>query len=247
MDINVCTYPGDREAAIVSHLYDEADAAERRRFEAHLVSCARCREELASLGAVRTQLAAWVPPEPRRAPAGGLPAPARRPWAGRGFAALPAWAQAAAAVLLGGVGLGAANLHVSYGAEGLTVTTGWLVAPAPESGPQAERPWQSDLDALRRALRAEWQAAPAAAAAEPVDGPALLRQVRELIDESEKRQQRELALRLGESFQELQAQRYADLRRIEHYLGLVDSRSRAFLLRQGQAINDLAIRVSQGR
>ena len=39
---------------------------------------------------------------------------------------IPAWAQAAAAVLLLGVAAGLANLDIRYDGEGLRVRTGWL-------------------------------------------------------------------------------------------------------------------------
>src|SRR5688572_4958587 len=48
---------------LVSYLYDDVTAEERRTFDAHLPRCAECREELASLGMTRAHLATWAPPE----------------------------------------------------------------------------------------------------------------------------------------------------------------------------------------
>jgi len=76
-------------------LYGEADAGARSRLQAHLRSCAACREEMAGLTRLRTDLAEW--PLPRRTPAG------------RGFL-LPRWLAVAAALFVGvSLSLGAAG------------------------------------------------------------------------------------------------------------------------------------------
>ena len=49
--------------AIVAYLYDEIDAVERNRIEAHLARCSECRAEVNALRAVRIELPAWAPPE----------------------------------------------------------------------------------------------------------------------------------------------------------------------------------------
>ena len=51
----------DREK-LIAYLYDEATAAERRQVDAHLATCAECREELRSLRGVRQDLLAWDVP-----------------------------------------------------------------------------------------------------------------------------------------------------------------------------------------
>ena len=60
----MCGYSGDREEALVASLYDDGDPAERAAFDAHLTTCARCRDELDALRGVRAQLGRWAPPEP---------------------------------------------------------------------------------------------------------------------------------------------------------------------------------------
>lgn len=45
--------------SLVSYLYDEATAEEKKRFEAHLSQCAACKSELASFHSVRDQLQQW--------------------------------------------------------------------------------------------------------------------------------------------------------------------------------------------
>jgi hypothetical protein len=44
---------------IVSYIYDEAPAKERREFEAHLKNCLMCADELVGFGFVRSSLTEW--------------------------------------------------------------------------------------------------------------------------------------------------------------------------------------------
>jgi anti-sigma factor RsiW len=53
----LCGYTGDREAMLMSYLYDDVASADRQAFEQHLTTCARCRSELNGLDDVRSQLA----------------------------------------------------------------------------------------------------------------------------------------------------------------------------------------------
>ena len=71
-----------------------------------------------------------------------------------------------------------------------------------------------------------------------------MRQVHALIDETEKRQQRELALRIGEVLRDVNAQRQADLGRIDRSLGLVENNLGVEVLKQRQSLNYL-MRVNQ--
>ena len=65
MTHSVCTYPGDRDEALVTFLYDDgAPDGGRAAFEAHLAMCGACRDELDTLKGVRGQLGRWNPPEP---------------------------------------------------------------------------------------------------------------------------------------------------------------------------------------
>jgi hypothetical protein len=74
-----------------------------------------------------------------------------------------------------------------------------------------------------------------------------MKQVRTLIARSEQRQQRELALRLGDALNDVQAQRRADLARIDRTIGVIQNSTGMDLLRQREAINTLAVRVSSQR
>ena len=73
---------------------------------------------------------------------------------------------------------------------------------------------------------------------------ALLERVRSMIDESEQRQQKELALRTAEVMRDFDAQRRVDLTRIERTLGQIDGTTGAEVEQQRQMLNYL-MRVSQ--
>jgi len=218
-----CTYGDGRDEALVAMLYDETDgsAAGREAFEAHVQTCARCRADLAALRGVRTQLARWSPPQPTfvttTSPSNQQSAFSNQPW----WRSIPAWAQVAAALLFLGVSAGIANLDVRYDQNGLSVKTGWSqrLGEAGRSGETGRlggaastvaqaglgnAPWQADLTALESQLKKEIRttqasvsgsaaAVRAVAASSSVSDAEVTRRVRALIEESEKRQQRELA------------------------------------------------------
>lgn len=50
-----CTFAGQ----IVSYIYDEATAAERKEFETHLPNCISCADEIAGFGLVRSSINEW--------------------------------------------------------------------------------------------------------------------------------------------------------------------------------------------
>jgi hypothetical protein len=175
---------------------------------------------------------------------------------------VPAWAQVAAALLFLGVSAAIANLDVRYDADGLRVRTGWMApeaaGPGGASGQAAgatslatnTAPWQADLAALERQIRTELRAVQVTAAAPPapratsVPDAELLRKVRALVDETEKRQQRELALRVAEVMRDVAAQRRADLANIDRTLGVVQNNLGVEVMKDRQRLN-LLYRASQ--
>jgi NaMN:DMB phosphoribosyltransferase len=261
---DTCSYPGARDEALISYLYGDIDPAARRSFEAHLATCIACRGEVEALQGVRGQLAMWQPPDQspvasHQSPVSGRPSPvARRPSPvesipqiarDRWWREVPAWAQVAAALLFVGIAAGIANLDVRYDANGLTVRTGWSKAPAaaPATVASTTTPdvaTRADLVALEQQLRSELHAVQVSAHADapagrtPTDAE-VLRKARALVDESEKRQQTELALRIGEMFRDLNAQRQADLVRIDRNLGLMQNNIGVEVLKQRQQVNYL--------
>jgi len=262
----VCRDPGDREQAIVAYVYGDIDSGELVRFDAHLPTCARCRTEVSALTGVREEIGRWAPPEPasllsNRQP----PVTGHRSW----WRDVPAWAQVAAAALFLGVGAGLANIDVRHDASGWRIRSGWskpvdAVASAPgASAVQAVEPapTRAELTALEARLRAEIgrtnstrvsNAANVATAANPANlgnhenpgNPELIRRVQALIDESERRQQRELALRVGEVLRDVNGQRQADLVQIERSLGAIQSNTGVEMMRQRETINNILVRTS---
>jgi hypothetical protein len=121
------------------------------------------------------------------------------------------------------------------------------VAPASVAVVQpGTEPWRAELAAVEQRLMQELQAQPASASLS-ADDDALVKRVQTLIQESERRQQRELALRVAEVARDAQAQRQADLVKIDRSLGLIQSRTGVEVMRTQQQLNSLAQRVSEQR
>ena len=128
----------------------------------------------------------------------------------------------------------------------------------------ANAPWKADIAALESQLKKEMRATQASAsspAPAPAPAPAVVirtvgasasdadvaRRVRAIVDESEKRQQRELALRLAELLRDINTQRQADLVKIDRTLGVVQNSVGIEVMKNRQQINqmDLLYRASQ--
>lgn len=263
------TFECGDNTALVTYMYDECAPGERSAIEAHLAICAACAAELAALSSTSLQLAAWTPPELEfdfRIVAARRSADVLRParWWQR---PMPAWAQAAAAVALFGTGL---SLGMLRGAEPVnpaatsnarvatsqTASSEVVARPVSaqannvQAGVQAGSVSRDDLVALERRLRAEMTAlrsAPlpvAVSASTTASDAQVLARVRSLIDESEQRQRRELALRTAEIVRDADAQRQFDMTRIQRVFGQFEGTAGAEIQRQRQDLNNL-IRVSQ--
>lgn len=251
---------------LMSYLYEDGDESERLAFEAHLTVCAECAREVREIRALRAGLANWAPPDQVlgfRVVRETAPSPPRRNWLR--VPSLPLWAQLAAASLIVGVAAGLAGLDVRYDAQGFAVRTGWgkpadvatgpgtaPIAVAPASG--GEAPWQADLVALGEELRAELRErnrlVPAGDVVPASAGPAramsdseFLARMQELVEASEQRQQRELALRLSEIMRDVETQRRVDLARVANSLGAVEGRTGLAVAEQRDMLNYL-MRVS---
>ena len=207
----------------------------RERARVRRASARRARSAVAGVAALTacaSRAGRWAPPEPAALLLAVAPV-AGRERADRGGAISPAWAQVAAARLFLGVGAGIANIDVRLRRERLGVSDRLVdrrTRPCGSGRPPSGRPSAGarGADRARARLRAEIgrtsQRAVSHAAAVPMCSPAtarrprpgspwirVLRRVRALIDESERRQQRELALRVGEVVRDVNAQRQADL------------------------------------
>ena len=244
-------------AALAGYLYDECDGDERAAIEGHLAVCAGCSLELAALGATRTALASWAPPEAalgfRVTSASDAQATAvlrhaqfrsghwwQRP--------LPAWAQAAAAVLIF-----AAGAALGMRSTGERTAVEQVPAPAASAASARDAVSARDLSALEGRLRAEMSALRAAPSrtSQPVQASAadagLVERFRVLLAESEARQERELALRLTQVMRDVDAQRRMDLSRIERTFGQMEGFTRPELADQRQMINYLIQRTGVQR
>ena len=228
---------------LVSYLYDDLDAPSRAVFERHMAGCAECRDELTALRAVRADLLTWSPPEPdfafrivsepRPARAASVlrpDVPSWRAWF------TPAAGFAAAAVLVLAAAAGLARIEVRNGPDGFTMRTGWAASadtPAragarlrdvnlPASPP--------DLDSLERRIAALETATHdagtvryASTLGARASNEEVLKVVRELLAQSETRQKGELALRIAQVIRDIDAQRVADLNRVQQGIGRIDA------------------------
>jgi anti-sigma factor RsiW len=223
---------------IVSYIYDELTRPERAEVEAHLKTCAACREDVAALRSVRSDLGSWTPPQPEF----GFHIVRDRKPTWRAWWA-PAFGLAAAAVLVLAIASAIANVEIMYGTDGLRVRTGrgraeTTVAtstPAPVASPPVSTPAASAdraqalyaaLDArLRRLESAPRTSGMQAAAVKSTrqSDAEILRLVHDLLAQSESKQQQELALRIAQVTREVDAQRAADLNRIQQRFGRLDA------------------------
>jgi hypothetical protein len=252
----------DDKERLVAYLYGESTSDDRRAIDSHLESCRDCAAEVRDLQGVRTTLSAWEPPEAElgfrivREPEAVAP---RRWWQ------MPAWAPLA---LAAGLVLAlAASVEVEYGGGSVTVRTGWArsapsaVATAPATAPAGTQLTEAQLGAalaaLEGKLRAEFVSTtsvppepvptPARAQTAGVDRAELIRQVEQLIELSERRQQRELAFRLAQVVQDMDAAHRTDMVRIENGLGQIEGLTGQEVARQQQLINYLMRTASQQR
>jgi anti-sigma factor RsiW len=250
----------DDKERLVAYLYDEIGDVERAALERHLATCASCAAEIEELRAVRVDLGRWQPPDVelgfrvvREA------APAARAWWRP-----PVWVPTAlAAGLVLAVGAGLANLRVEAGNGGVTLRAGWAQPPvasqaAAPASPAATVPVKAGMSeaevhqalaGLEAKLRAEFasasrQGSVVPASASNVDRGALLQQVHALLDESERRQQRELAQRLADVVHDFDAQRRTDLVRFEQGFGQIETLTAQEAARQ-RNINNYLVRASQ--
>jgi anti-sigma factor RsiW len=240
----------DDKETLVAYLYGEVDEDVRRDIERHLLTCAACTRETEGLQMVRQDLQSWVPPEPALEftivprsqsvpPAAVLTSPR---WSA--LRAVPTWAGVAAAALFLGVGASLANIQVRSTSDGMIVTTGWMqpAAVVPTPAPTiVNDEWRSELAALAQSLRSEMAAqravnvdmlpraaaAPRAVGLDVTSTNAVLRRVREMLDESEERQRQEMAGKFVQAQRLWTVQRQTDLININRSFGSLQNRTLA--------------------
>lgn len=258
---------------LVTYLYGECDDAARRMVEEHLAACAACAAEVMELRSTRSTLSEWEVPERALgfrivSGQGDAIADAPPPAPVRRSVTLPWWLQTAAAVLLCAAAAGLAQIEVRYGPDGVVVRTGWSRADAPSSAStsvnvQADAPWRRDLTALEQRLRHDLSPASSTGSTDVVASrapqrsvgrglgagsgdEALLRRVQALINQSEQKQQRELALRLADVVRDVDVQRRADQVRVQQTFGQLEGQA-GVAVRQNRELMNYLVRVSQQR
>jgi hypothetical protein len=250
------TFQCGDNAALVGYLYDECDPHERTAIAAHVTVCAACAAELAALRSTRVQLAAWGPPE---AELGFLITQRQTPqplefkreaksqrvnWFARSF---PAWAQVAAATIVFAVGvfLGIATRAgaPSQMRAAATAQQGSPAVASNEALAALERRLRDEIAAVRTANQDTVTTA-ATSPSSSGNEAQLMTRVRALIDESEQRQRRELALRTAELVRDFDSQRRVDLAQIQRNFGQIEGLAGAEVREQREMLNYL-MRVSQ--
>jgi hypothetical protein len=205
---------------LVGYVYDELEAAERKAFQQHLASCRECRDEAHSLRGTRSHLAAWqVPAGPSLQPIVADVSHASR------FRLGSRWALAAAAALVLAAASAIANLQIQTVDGGVVIRTGWsepAVQQASAGAPEATAISREELAALLQRVN-HLETALAARSTTPVTNVSqptvssedVLRRARQMIADSESRQQQALAARLMQGMREMQAAHTSDLMRVE--------------------------------
>ena len=228
--------------ALVAYVYDECEPEVRETIAAHLARCVSCASEIEGFGWTRRQLGRWTPPV---AELGfQMTVPAGEPTLPWWRAPLPAWAQAAAAVLIFGAGLSFGVARAPSGPE-------QAVSSQPSVVPVADPVSRGDLSEMEQRLKTEMAqlrtSAPAPAQASTAD-EAIMRRVQALVAESEERQRKEFTIRSVELARDFEAQRRVDLASVRQTVGQFQGTTGAEVRQQREAIdqiNNYLIRVSQ--
>ena len=222
---------GDVEA-LVTFLYGECNAQERGAIEAHLLACASCADEVETLRGTRTLLGAWNPPAADLGfqitrvhdaqPDDVSPARVLRParWWSR---PLPAWAQvaAAAAIFVAGVGIGASHRGPET-QPSAAVQSALVQRPIAAASSAAPTVSPADLERVEARLRGEIAQLRTVSAVAPVprtNTDEVMRQVKAMIADSERRQQQTSAVRIAQTVGQLEEQRRVDIAQMQRAVG----------------------------
>jgi hypothetical protein len=230
---------GDTDA-LVSFLYDECDGEERARMAQHLQSCEPWSAELAGLADARHHLGTWAPPDAAlgfRISAAPAAAPVLSSGKGWWRQPMPAWAQAVAAAVLFGLGLAAGSRSQGNPTVGPERA---VSVSAAELG-TLETSLRDEIAALRRAST---PTDVKVSAPEPDHDAVLMRQVRQLVRESEARQQETFAVRAAQLVRDSEIQRRVDQATVQRSLAQMQGTTGEEVRRQREML-DYLVNVSQ--
>ena len=230
--------------ALVAYLYDECEPELRKVIAGHLLRCESCSSEIDGLGWTRRNLQIWTPP----APALGFQIPAAPPASPLPWwrAPLPAWAQAAAALVIFGTGFA---LGLGRGTADTTQASSRPATAAAAVAPNVAT--RTELSELEQRLKSELAqmrtAAPAPARQATSSDGEILKKVEALVAQSEERQRREFTLRSVELARDFEAQRRIDMATVRETVGNFQGAAGTEIRQQREAIDRINnfIRVSQ--
>lgn len=248
------TFQCGDSASLVAYLYDECAPGEQELIAAHLKRCATCASEVGALSATRQTLASWAPPDlalgfqiTRQDVTAVAPAPAKvlEPKIAWWRAPLPAWAQAAAALVIFAAGLSVGQVRNT--AAPAQTTTGSQVAAAVPAVPAVTTPVSSvsrdELAQLEQRLKAEFDQLRSTPAATPVaargSDDALMQQVKTLIEQSDENQRRDFTLRMVDLAGNIEQQRRVDLATVRQSMGQLQDVTGTELRQQREVLGRL--------
>jgi hypothetical protein len=150
--------------------------------------------------------------------------------------------------------IGSRGSRGSRGSTGSSGSTGSAGAEGASVATVSDAASKADLARLEDQLRQEIRAVQAAASADSrlaalprasAGDTEIMRRAKSLVDESERRQQSEMALRFAELVRDVNMQRQGDLRKIDQKLGFIEDRTGVAVLKNRAMIDLYMQRVSQ--
>jgi hypothetical protein len=239
---------GDKNA-LVAYLYEECEPELRDVISGHLTRCDACSSEIDGLGWTRGHLEMWAPPMPELGFRMQVPTQeARLPW---WRAPLPAWAQAAAALVIFGVGLSvglargpvaAPQVASNQPPPATMTTTPTTVTASRNDLSQLEERLKSQIAQIRTAVPVRQVVSSSSSSDEEI-----MQKVEALLAQSEERQRREFTLRSVEMARDFEAQRRIDMASVREAVGQFQGVTGNEIRQQREAIDRInsLIRVSQ--
>jgi hypothetical protein len=235
-------------SALVAYLYDECVPGEQELIAAHVKQCPICTSEIESLSATRKTLAAWTPPDLalgfQITRSEVAPAKILEPRIAWWRAPLPAWAQAAAALMIFAAGLSLGIVRNGSPAQVAPQTTAVLPTGSPTAATAVS---PGDLAQLEQRLKVEFGQLRSTSAPTPSAGrgsdEALMQQVKTLIEQSEINQRRDFTLRMVDMADVIERQRRVDLAQIGNSMGQFRGAARDEIRQQNEAFSEALRRL----